>query len=425
MTARRLLTPAAAAMYVGAVLGPGVLLTPALVTRLAGPASIVAWALLLALSVPLVVTFAALGARLPEAGGTAAYARAAFGAAAGRATGWLFLAGVLLGAPVVAFAGGRYVAAATTHTTLVAVAVAAGVVAVVVAIVAVGVTATARLQLALAAVLAALLALAVATALPSARAANWTPFAPRGTLAVGSAASVLMFSFIGWEAVSHLVGELRDPRRQLPRAIAGAFAVIALLYAGLAVATVGVLGPRPSAVPIADLMAAGLGEGGRRATVGVAVLLTVGTMTTYVAGAVKLTGALLPPVRPRHALAAFVVTTAASLGAVALGALGADALTRASSACFVAVYVLATAAGVRLLRGAPRAAAGVSLAVTLVLLAFSGVALLVPATVVALAAGAGQVLGPHQRARHLGRPSAQLVAERGAARLVEEELDRG
>ena len=51
-----------------------------------------------------------------------------------------------------------------------------------------------------------------------------------------------MLSFIGWEAVSHLAGELRDPARQLPRAIFAALGVVVVLYLGLAIATVGVLG---------------------------------------------------------------------------------------------------------------------------------------------------------------------------------------
>ena len=105
--------------------------------------------------------------------------------------------------------------------------------------------------------------------------------------AVGTAASLLMLSFIGWEAVSHLAGELRDPTRQLPRAIFGALAVVVVLYLGLAIATVGVLGTaKPTDVPLADLMAAGLGETGRTATAAIAVLLTMGTMNAYVAAAV-------------------------------------------------------------------------------------------------------------------------------------------
>ena len=140
-------------------------------------------------------------------------------------------------------------------------------IAAVVAANAFGVHATARLQLGLAGVLAALLLVAVVSALPESRAEHWTPFAPHGWAAVGEAASLLMLSFIGWEAVSHLAGELRDPARQLPRAIFAALAIVVVLYLGLAVATVGVLGTAaPSDVPLADLMAAGLGETGRTVT---------------------------------------------------------------------------------------------------------------------------------------------------------------
>ena len=34
---------------------------------------------------------------------------------------------------------------------------------------------------------------------------------PHELMAIGGAASVLMFSFVGWEAGSHLAGELKDP----------------------------------------------------------------------------------------------------------------------------------------------------------------------------------------------------------------------
>ncbi len=53
-----------AALSVGAVLGTGVITLPALAAEVAGPASLVAWAALVLLSVPLAATFAALGARL-------------------------------------------------------------------------------------------------------------------------------------------------------------------------------------------------------------------------------------------------------------------------------------------------------------------------------------------------------------------------
>lgn len=61
-----------AALYVGALVGPGVLLVPSLAVAAAGPESIVAWAGLFVLSAPLAVAFAALGVRHPVAGGVSA-----------------------------------------------------------------------------------------------------------------------------------------------------------------------------------------------------------------------------------------------------------------------------------------------------------------------------------------------------------------
>ena len=125
-------TRSATALYVGAVLGPGVLILPSLAAEAAGPASVLAWAGLLALSVPLAITFAVLGVRQPEAGGTAAYARAAFGRRAGAVTGWWFLGGVVLGAPAVAMVGGFYVAELLGAGREAAVVAAAGMIAAVV-----------------------------------------------------------------------------------------------------------------------------------------------------------------------------------------------------------------------------------------------------------------------------------------------------
>ncbi len=382
-------TRTATALYVGAVLGPGVLILPALAAKAAGPASVLAWVGLLALSAPLAIAFAALGVRYPEAGGTAAYARAAFGARAGGVTGWWFLAGVVLGAPAVALIGGFYVAELLEAGREAALVAAAAMMAAVMGTNAVGLHTSAKLQLGLAALLAALLLTAVLTALPESRAEHWAPFAPHGWAAIGTAASLLMLSFIGWEAVSHLAGELRDPARQLPRAIFAALGVVVVLYLGLAVATVGVLGTaEPSRVPLADLMAAGLGTPGRTATAALAVLLTMGAMNAYVAAAVKLAGALAEDGSAPNALAnpGRALATIAAAGAVLLIPLGADLLSvdglvRACSASFVAVYVIATAAGVRLLTGAARAAAAVAFAAVVVVLAFSGPYLIVPAAV--------------------------------------------
>ena len=110
--------------------------------------------------------------RYPEAGGTAAYARAAFGRFAGAIAGWWFLAGVVLGAPAVALVGGFYVAELGGVGREAAVAGAAVMRGTVTVANVVGLRTSARLGLGLAAALAALLLVAVVTALPESQAST-------------------------------------------------------------------------------------------------------------------------------------------------------------------------------------------------------------------------------------------------------------
>lgn len=69
-----------------------------------------------------------------------------------------------------------------------------------------GVKVSGRFQLGLAGLLVALLVAAVAASLPHADLARLHPFAPHGWGAVGSAAALLVWSFAGWEAITHLAG---------------------------------------------------------------------------------------------------------------------------------------------------------------------------------------------------------------------------
>jgi amino acid efflux transporter len=86
-------TPRGAALYIGALLGPGLLLLPGLAAAEAGPASILAWLGLLALSGLFAMVFTALGRAYPAAGGVSGYTAAGLGRPAGVAAGACFLGG--------------------------------------------------------------------------------------------------------------------------------------------------------------------------------------------------------------------------------------------------------------------------------------------------------------------------------------------
>src|SRR4051812_17541769 len=194
------------ALYVAAVLGTGILLLPTLAVRAAGPASLLAVAAVLAVSVPLASTFAALATRHPDSGGVATYVRLALGPTAARMTGYWFFFGVCVGTPVVALLGAQYVVAmlggAQWHVYLV------GAAFLVPPLLtnAVGLRLAGPVQLALTGALVVLVVGVVLVSLPSADPANLVPFTPHGWAGVGAAASLYVWAFAGWEAVTHLAG---------------------------------------------------------------------------------------------------------------------------------------------------------------------------------------------------------------------------
>jgi amino acid efflux transporter len=388
------------ALYVGALIGPGLLLVPALAAQAAGAASIVAWCALLVLSAPLAITFAALGVRHPVAGGVSAYVREGLGEAAAAVTGVWFLTAVLLGAPAVSLIGGYYVADLTGSGTVVAALIGLAMFATVLTANAFGLRVSSGFQLALSSALIVVMAVAISVALPAHAGHNWTPFAPHGWWAVGTAANILVWLFIGWEAVAQLAGDFRRPATELPRAMGIAFGVVTALYMGLAVATIGVTVGTDSRVPLADLISVGFGRLGRDATAVLAVALTMGTMNVYLAGAAKLSASLaeagaLPrwlaadahrsvPRRPLAVIAAVGVTLLAGL-VVGFGSVG--DLVRATSALFIGVYLLAIVSAMRILDGRVRLAAVTALVAVAALAVFSAGFLVVPvaAALVALA----------------------------------------
>ncbi|MGH3733716.1 MAG: APC family permease [Acidimicrobiales bacterium] len=385
-----------AVLYIGALLGPGLLLLPGLAVSRAGPSSIVAWVGLLLVSGLLAVVFSGLGVIMPSATGVRAYADAGIGEWAGRSVGWCFLCGIITGAPIVCVIGGDYIAE-LLHGGRVSAAVSAAVLlTVVVGVTQGGLRLSSGVQLGLVGMLVVVVLVAVATAAPHSRASNWTPFAPHGWTAIGSAASVLMFSFIGWEAIAPLTIRFRRPRTQLPQVIAIAFVVTSVLYVALAAITVASLGRGANtAVPLEALLRVGVGRVAPITAALAALLLTLGCTNAYLTGATQLARSLvrrgLEPDTgadrlPRWLIACIGVSGAAVVSLSATGVVNAGDLIAVPTVFFLTVYLGCTTSAVRLLRGPPRAAALVTVAAVVIVLGFSGLALLPAGVVVVVVA---------------------------------------
>jgi amino acid efflux transporter len=395
------------ALYIGALLGPGLLLLPGLAAAEAGPASLLAWIGLLLLSGLFALIFGALGQSFPSASGVAGYVTTGLGIRAGRATGWMFLAAVVAGAPIVCLIGASYVTALTGGGQLVRAGIAGLLLLVVLTLAAGGLRTSSTAQLVLVGLLIIVVTVAVAGSAHAARAASWTPFAPHGWLAVGHAASTLMLSFVGWEAVAPLTTRFASPSRQLARVMATALAVTTALYLGLAIATIGVLGHGAATlVPLAGLLKTAVGPAGTACAAVAAVVLTLGTTNAYLSGAAAMAGALSrrrqaggarpaaghdeAPRRPEpRFLAAIAISGLLLITLYGLGLASPASLVAIPTTLFLVVYLGCMVTALRVLHGSARWAAVPAAIAVLVMLGFSGWALAIPALIAAaVAAGA-------------------------------------
>ncbi|ORT57366.1 amino acid permease [Streptomyces sp. CB03238] len=393
------------ALYIGAVLGTGVLTLPGYAARLAGPASLVAWVGMVALSIPLAITFAALGSRLPDSGGVSTYVRQAFGRRPAAVVGWWFYIGAPVGVPALAIFGGSYLSALIHGNQDATALYAALLLGIGLFSNAFGVRVSGRVQLFLSGGLALMLVVAVLVAAPHARLDTMQPFAPHGWSAVGSAAALLVWCFTGWETMTHLAGEFARPERDIKRATTGALVLIGVLYLLLATTTVLVLGGSEEAAetPLASLLTYGFGSAGPALATLVAVLVTLGTINAYVGSTAKLGAALardgalpryLAPGAetggvPRRSLFVVSLVSGAALALATRAGVGVEVLMLGCTACLIAVYVVGTAAGIRLLRdggGGARLMAGLALVMLICVLGLTGWFLLWPAFLAVVAA---------------------------------------
>ena len=105
-----------------------------------------------------------------------------------------------------------------------------------------GVRETARANLVMVVVKLVILAFFIVVAFSAAfNGDNLTPFAPEGADGVVSAAAIIFFAYIGFDAVSTGAEEAKNPKRDLPLAIVGSLVICTVIYILAAIAAVGSL----------------------------------------------------------------------------------------------------------------------------------------------------------------------------------------
>ncbi|KUJ68120.1 transporter [Streptomyces albus subsp. albus] len=239
----------------GSMIGAGVFAAPAPAAAAAGSGLLPGLAVAALVAYCNATASARLAARYPASGGTYVYGRERLGEFWGYLAGWAFVVGKTASCAAMALTVGSYVWPDQAHA--VAVAAVLGLTAVNYA----GVQKSARLTRAIVAVVLAVLAAVVTACLSggTAAAARLDVGADATVGGVLEAAALLFFAFAGYARIATLGEEVRDPGRTIPRAIQLALGIALLVYAGVAMAVLAVLGPdrlAHSTAPLSDAVRA-------------------------------------------------------------------------------------------------------------------------------------------------------------------------
>lgn len=70
---------------------------------------------------------------------------------------------------------------------------------------------------------------------------NWTPFAPNGWAGIQAGAAIVFFAYIGFDAVSTVAEEVRNPKRDMPIGIIGSLIVCTIIYIVVAAVFTGII----------------------------------------------------------------------------------------------------------------------------------------------------------------------------------------
>jgi amino acid transporter len=201
-----------------------------------------------------------------------------------------------------------------------------------------------------------------------------------------SSIALTFFAFLGFGVMTFTVGELRDPERELPRAVVLALGLTTVTYVLIAIGVFGTLTVTQAIgygeTAIAEAARPSLGDAGFTLMAVAALIATAGATNGTLFGAAGLTGALaklgqFPPLLgPRSRLGkhgGLLVTGALAL--VLANFVDLSAIASVGSACSLLVFLLVGIAGYRL-RSETRARVSVVLlgiAATVIVLGFFAV----------------------------------------------------
>ena len=292
----------------GAMIGSGIFVLPALGLKKAGPAVILAYLLAGLVVLPAALSKAEMATAMPESGGTYLYIDRAMGPLAGTVAGIGAWFSLVFKSSFALVGLGAYLLLLVPLSGGLVKAVALGLAALIVVLNIVGTEQSGKAQSIIVTVVVVALAAYVLNSGVAVEPARFQGFAEKGTGGVVTAAAFVFVSYAGVTKIASVAEEVQNPDRNLPLGMLGSMGIMMIIYTLVVAAVVGLNDPEtlstsgpgggPSLTPMAD------GAGQLFGGVGVVVIALVAILAlTSMANAGVLASSRFPLAMSRDSLA--------------------------------------------------------------------------------------------------------------------------
>jgi len=227
-------------MALGAMIGGGIFVLSGIGAGIAGPSVLIAFAIAGLLALFNGLSTAELGAAIPKSGATYEYARELISPFTGFFAGWIFIVSKILEAATVALAFGSYLflIAQIFNESFLAIFISL----VLTAIIYFGIKITSEVNNVFVLIKLAVLSLFVVFGINFVNINNYTPFFATDTYNLLQVAGLLFFAYTGYARISSIGEEIKDPKKNIPRATLIALLISFVLYMLVTAIAIGMVG---------------------------------------------------------------------------------------------------------------------------------------------------------------------------------------
>jgi basic amino acid/polyamine antiporter, APA family len=237
----------ATSIGIGAIIGTGIFVLVGVASGIAGPAVIISFIIAGFVALLTGLSTAELASFIHESGGSYIYTTKAFGKFPGFIVGWMKSFDYIVGASAVSVGFAAYFAyffnISSSTSTLIIVGSIWPIFLMLLNLRGIKEAAWANNLLVVLKILALLIFIGVGalSIFHSGDYTNYRPLFPKGFSGVMAGAAVIFFAFIGFNTIAIMAEEIKDPEKNVPKAILSAFAICTLIYIGVAIVAVGLV----------------------------------------------------------------------------------------------------------------------------------------------------------------------------------------